>query len=187
METEIDQVEKIVKRNRSIKIGLPVLLGALLVLGLFTRYDSNQPADSSTASVPTSSADENSSATGLDSLAAADLAISIDPLNAEAWYTRGVFLQTEVGDLGGAVESYDRVLEINPEDLSALFNRGLAYKGLNRLNKAKADFELILSLKDGAAPYALLNLGYIAIDQGDQKLGEDYLQRAYGLDPTLQP
>jgi tetratricopeptide (TPR) repeat protein len=79
-----------------------------------------------------------------------------------------VFLQTEVGDLEGAVLSYDRVLEINSEDLSALFNRGLAYKGLNRLNEAKADFELILTLKDGVAPYALLNLGYIAIDQGDQ-------------------
>ena len=123
----------------------------------------------------------------IDSLDAANLAIATDPNNSQAWYVRGVFLQTEAGNLEGAVESYTRALEVSPELLSALFNRGLAYKGLKRLDAAKADFAKIVDLKGGVAPLSLVNLGLIEIDQGNQELGERYLQRAYDQDPTLRP
>jgi tetratricopeptide (TPR) repeat protein len=85
------------------------------------------------------------------------------------------------------VDSYSRTIEINPQYFSALFNRGLAYKSLGRLDEAKADFTTIVTLKDGVAPQALYNLGIIALDQGDISLSDEYLQKAYEQDPSLQP
>ena len=55
------------------------------------------------------------------------------------------------------------------------------------LDKAIADFETVVELKNGEAPQALYNLGLIANDEGDTELGDEYLQKAYELDPSLKP
>jgi tetratricopeptide (TPR) repeat protein len=120
-------------------------------------------------------------------LQTAEDAIALNPQDSEAWYAKGVYLQTEVGDNQGAVVSYTQAIVINPGFLSALFNRGLAYKNSDRFDEAKADFEKVLELKNGEAPQALYYLGLIATDQGDAKLADEYLQKAYKLDPSLKP
>jgi len=117
----------------------------------------------------------------------AEDAIAINPQDSDAWYTKGVALQLEAEDYQGAVESYSRALEINPQYFSALFNRGFAYKDMGRIDEAKADFETIVTLKNGVAPQALYNLALIAMDQGDTVLGDEYLQKAYEQDPSLRP
>ncbi len=153
-------------------LGLVVVV-ALIVIGLISRF--NSQSDESVATVQKSL------------LETAEDAIALNPQDSEAWYTKGVYLQTEVGDNQAAVESYSRAIEINAEYLAALFNRGLAYKSLGRLDKAIADFESVVELKNGEAPRALYNLGLIANDEGDTELGDEYLQKAYELDPSLKP
>ena len=166
-----------VKSGR-LRLGQTQLLGlvvvvALIVIGLISR--STSQSDESVATVQKSL------------LETAEDALALNPQDSEAWYAKGVYLQTQVGDNQAAVESYSRAIEINAEYLAALFNRGLAYKSLGRLDKAIADFETVVELKNGEAPRALYNLGLIANDEGDTELGDEYLQKAYELDPSLKP
>ena len=170
--------EKTPVKSGRLRLGQTQLLGlvvvvALIVIGLISR--SNSQSDESVATVQKSL------------LETAEDALALNPQDSEAWYTKGVYLQTQVGDNQAAVESYSRAIEINAEYLAALFNRGLAYKSLGRLDKAIADFETVVELKNGEAPQALYNLGLIAIDEGDTELGDEYLQKAYELDPSLKP
>ena len=148
----------------------------LIVIGLI--YRSSGQSDGQSGSV----ASEQKSL-----LQTAEDALALNPQDSEAWYTKGVYLQTEVGDNQGAVESYSQAIVINPGFLSALYNRGLAYKVLGRVDEATKDFKTIVDLKSGNAPQALYNLGLIATDQGDTKLADEYLQKAYKLDPSLKP
>ena len=170
---------KILKFRSQITIGLVVLL-VLVGVGLFSRFRSLSTEQSV-------STEQSATAEALDSLDAANTAISNNPQDPLAWYARGVYLQLEGSDLETAIESYGKALEISPEFLSALYNRGLAYRSLGRLEEAKADLEQIVLLRQGIAPRALFNLGLIAYDQGDTKLGDEYTQRAYEQDPSLGP
>ena len=170
---------KTLKFRSQITIGLVVLL-VLVGVGLFSRFRSLSTEQSV-------STEQSATAEALDSLDAANTAISNNPQDPLAWYARGVYLQLEGSDLETAIESYGKALEIYPEFLSALFNRGLAYRSLGRLEEAKADLEQIVLLRQGIAPRALFNLGLIAYDQGDTKLGDEYTQRAYEQDPSLGP
>jgi tetratricopeptide (TPR) repeat protein len=156
-----------------------IAIVALLALGVM--YRSNGDSATSDVAVDVATTVQKSL------LQTAEDALAINPQDSDAWYTKGVALQLELGDNQGAVESYSRAIEINPQYFSALFNRGLAYKALGRLDEAKADFTTIVTLKDGVAPQALYNLGLIAIDQGDIPLSDEYLQKAYEQDATLQP
>jgi tetratricopeptide (TPR) repeat protein len=157
-------------KKRQVIGGIIVIL-VIIGIGLVVR---NSNSDSNSNKIPTT-------------LEEADESIAANPQNPQAWYVKGVIQQTEVGDIEGAVESYTRALELNPIFLSALFNRGLALRELDRLDEAKVDFTRIVGLKRGEAPRALFNLGLIAIDQGNPELGERYLQRAYEQDPSLRP
>jgi tetratricopeptide (TPR) repeat protein len=157
------------------------VIGIVALLALGVMYRSNGDSGSSDVAVDVATTVQK----GL--LQTAEDALAINPQDSDAWYTKGVALQLELGDIQGAVESYSRAIEINPQYFSALFNRGLAYKALGRLDEAKADFTTIVTLKDGVAPQALYNLGLIAIDQGDIPLSDEYLQKAYEQDATLQP
>jgi len=180
MENEDNQ-----SKSGSIQLSQTKLLGALVVvvliaLGLIYRSNNDSNVQPASTEITTTTVQKSL-------LQTAEEALAVNPQDSEAWYTKGVYLQTEVGDNQGAVESYSRAIEINPGFLSALFNRGLALKNLGRLDEAKVDFEAIVSLKEGTAPQALYNLGLIAIDQGDTALGDEYLQKAYEQDPSLQP
>lgn len=157
-----------------------VVVVALIVIGLIYRSSSESEAQPGPTVGPVETVQKSLLQTAEDALA-------LNPQDSDAWYTKGVYLQTELGDNQSAVESYSRAIEINPEFLSAFFNRAMAYKNLGRFDKAISDFEAIVVLKSGKAPQALYNLGLIAIDQGDSELGDEYLQKAYEQDPSLKP
>ena len=180
-ENMLNENESTQVKSGPLRLGQTQLLGlvvvvALIVIGLI--YRSNSQSDEQSGSVAT---------VQKSLLETAEEALALNPQDSEAWYTKGVYLQTEVGDNQAAVESYSRAIEINLEYLAALFNRGLAYKSLGLLDKATTDFETIVELKNGEAPQALYNLGLIATDQGDTELGDEYLQKAYEQDPSLKP
>lgn len=164
-----------IKKIRRLVIGA-VAVSVLIVLGIL--YRSN---DQSVSSGIAASTNQKSL------LQSAEEAITLNPQDSEAWYTKGVYLQLEARDFQGAIESYSRAIQINPDFVSAFFNRGIAYKTLGRIDEAKVDFETIVKLKDGVAPQSLLNLGLIATAQGETALADEYIQRAYEQDPTLKP
>jgi len=162
-----------------------VVIVVLIALGLVFRSNS-EPSEQTASSNPTPTTVQTTSVPK-SLLQTAEDAIALNPLDSEAWYAKGVYLQTNIGDSQSAVESYSRAIEINPKFLSALFNRAFAYKDLGALDEAIADFETVVDLQNGVAPKALYNLGLIAIDQGDSELGDEYLLKAYEQDPFLKP
>jgi tetratricopeptide (TPR) repeat protein len=179
------EIKEMHGKSRSIQLGRTQLFGALVVvvligLGMIYRSSNDSTVQTLSSEIATTSVQKTL-------LQTAEEALALNPQDSEAWYTKGVYLQIEVGDNQGAVESYSRAIEIDPGFLSALFNRGLALKNLGRLDEAKVDFEAIVFSKEGSAPRALYNLGLIAKDQGDTALSDEYLQNAYEQDPTLQP
>ena len=179
------ETEETPAKPLTLKLGRTQMWGVIAIVALLAlgvMYRSNGDSGTSDVAVDIT---ETTVQKGL--LQTAEDAIAINPLDSDAWYTKGVALQIELGDMQGAVDSYSRAIEINPQYFSALFNRGLAYKSLGRLEEAKADFTTIVTLKDGVAPQSLYNLGLIALDQGDIPLSDEYLQKAYEQDPSLQP
>jgi len=162
-----------------------VVIVVLIALGLVFRSN-GEPSEQTEPSIPTPTTVQTTSVPK-SLLQTAEDAIALNPLDSEAWYAKGVYLQRNIGDSQSAVESYSRAIEINPKFLSALFNRAFAYKDLGALDEAIADFETVVDLQNGVAPQALLNLGLIATDQGDIALGDEYFKKAYEQDPSLRP
>lgn len=54
--------------------------------------------------------------------------------------------QYNEGKLTEALQSFDRVVQENPDMADAYYYRGLAYLGSNKMKEAKADFEKLLQL-----------------------------------------
>ncbi len=65
---------------------------------------------------------------------------------AEKWKKRGNE-QYDLGDLEGAIISYDKALEIKPDFYKAWYNRGNALNDLGRLEEAIASYDKALEIK----------------------------------------
>ncbi|AKV66074.1 TPR domain protein component of TonB system [Microcystis panniformis FACHB-1757] len=90
---------------------------------------------------------------------------SLDPVRAsELWHEKGLIHQMGK-EYEQAIASFDRALEIKPDDHQAWYNRGIALKNLGRFEQAIASFDRALEIKpdDHEAWYnrgvALGNLG----------------------------
>jgi Flp pilus assembly protein TadD len=77
-----------------------------------------------------------------------DVATTLRPEYAEAWYNRGVALGA-LGRYAEAVASYDRVIAINPGDAEAWYSRGHALRCLGRQEDADASHDKALALDPG--------------------------------------
>jgi len=78
---------------------------------------------------------------------------------AEKWLYRGVQLYN-AGDFLGAINSWDRTIEINPDFHYAWYNRGFALGNLERYEEAIASYERALKIKPDFH-YAWLNRGAV--------------------------
>ncbi|QNI32961.1 tetratricopeptide repeat protein [Alloacidobacterium dinghuense] len=107
------------------------------------------------------------------------------PGDADAWYLLGRTKYNE-NRFEEAIQAFQRVLTLRPNDIKAEDNLGLSYQGLNRLDEAKKSFEsAILWQKDfpmkDAQPY--LNMGILLMDQDQAAQAQPYLQQAVDLAP----
>ncbi|QHG20061.1 tetratricopeptide repeat protein [Nostoc sp. ATCC 53789] len=66
--------------------------------------------------------------------------------NAQGWFYQGLS-QAKTGDLLGAIASYDRAIELQPEVSEYWFNRGLTLFHLERFEDAIASYETAIELK----------------------------------------
>jgi regulator of sirC expression with transglutaminase-like and TPR domain len=72
-------------------------------------------------------------------------ALDLDRYLPAAWYNWGNDLLAS-GDYPGAVRVFTRSLRLYPADVWALNNRGVAYKKLGSIRKARQDFESALTI-----------------------------------------
>ncbi len=88
-------------------------------------------------------------------LSVLDLAIEKDPNNAVYYYVKGFILQTEVEDNDGALASYNKAVEIDPENFDCWFMSGVvwydqgktALDEMNQLGMSKAEQKKYEELK----------------------------------------
>lgn len=72
-------------------------------------------------------------------------AIILDPNNANAYYSRGLFLH-KLGDALGAVSDFDRALQLNPRLAEAYFHRAGARYGIGDETGTILDLQLAAKL-----------------------------------------
>ncbi len=90
--------------------------------------------------------------------------------------------QKAAGDLQGAIESYRRALEVEPDYVPALYNLGLVFRELQQFDEAEACFRRVLAVEPRDVD-ALFNLG--ALLRRSSRLGEadEVFRRALELAP----
>lgn len=114
--------------------------------------------------------------------------ISVSQQNAaNSWYRQGVFKQQE-GDYEGAIEAYDRAIELNPNRIEAYNDCGLAHLELQEYVEAIEDFDRAIALNPqryefynsrGVARLALGNYAEAIEDFNDAKKLNRYFAEAY--------
>src|SRR5919199_5270001 len=111
---------------------------------------------------------------GVETLSRSDT----DTDEAEAWYSEGN-QQCDAGDFLGAVASYDKALQIQPDYYQAWNSRGNALLDLGQYEQAIASFEKVLEIQpdDNAAWF---NRGYVLYELGQ------YEQALASYDKALQ-
>ena len=83
-------------------------------------------------------------------------------------------------DYPKAIEAYENLAKVSPNDTDVLFNLGQLYEHSSEYDKARDEFSRLLTLdpKDVAA---LLEIGRVEIESGNAQKGLEYLTRAEAL------
>ena len=101
----------------------------------------------------------------------------------DAYYNRGT-AYAEKGDFDRAIEDFDKVLELNPEDAAAYFNRGTAHSALNQHEKAIENYNKAIELDPNLAmAYNNRGLAYYSLNKHDEAMAE--YNKAIELDQNL--
>ncbi|MBF0383005.1 MAG: tetratricopeptide repeat protein [Magnetococcales bacterium] len=94
---------------------------------------------------------------------------------------QGVALH-QSGRLGEATFCYQKVLELQPDNVHALSNLGMAFQGQGKLAEAVLYYEKAISLNPDYAE-AFSNLGVVLKDQGKFARSVECLQKAISIQP----
>lgn len=86
------------------------------------------------------------------------------------------------GNYEGAIQKYSDALIESPDNFKIYFNRSLAWKKLNRMNKALEDLDRVIKLKP-ELPFPYLERGIILGEQGVDDQGLRNFNKAIELKP----
>lgn len=112
-------------------------------------------------------------------------ALAWKPDDPELWYYLGRTKYNE-NHFNEAIEAFTSCLKLDPKNVKAEDNLGLAYLGLQRDSMAKTAFQTAIELQANAAhqnPQPYLNLGTLLRQQSHPEEGIAYLQKAVELSP----
>jgi tetratricopeptide (TPR) repeat protein len=89
----------------------------------------------------------------------------------------------QLGDFAKAIETFNRVLQLEPKNFDALLNRAISYLQSGKFDLAKKDYETLLETLPKANTYAIyFRLGDLAEKQKDKSAAirnyKAYLKRA---------
>jgi tetratricopeptide (TPR) repeat protein len=119
---------------------------------------------------------------GKDALPALRKAVELLPADAEAHRNLGAVLK-EQGQLAQALASFDRVLEIEPQDASVMIAAADCLCALWRPREAVPLYERALA-QNARSPEALNNLGNALQEAGDCTRAVDRYRQALALNPN---
>jgi tetratricopeptide (TPR) repeat protein/SH3-like domain-containing protein len=108
--------------------------------------------------------------------------LDCDSSTEEEFVDRGDFKFYE-HDWEGAIQEYTCALELNPENTTALFNRGYSYYEIGEFTESEADYNSYLEI-DGDNPAALNNIANIYFSRGDYDAALDLYNRSLELEPN---
>jgi tetratricopeptide (TPR) repeat protein len=109
-------------------------------------------------------------------------AIRANPKASLAYLGRGVLLASRQRAYSRAVEDFDKVLALEPDNVEALISRGDAYAQLGDLGRAMADLNRAVSLAPQAA-LPVLARGQVESRRGDLTAAARDYEAALKIDP----
>ena len=83
-------------------------------------------------------------------------------------------------DNAKAIEAYENLAKVSPNDADVLFNLGTLYEDSSQYDKAREELTKVLAL-DPKRVAGLLAIGRVQIESGDPQSGLEYLSRAQAL------
>jgi tetratricopeptide (TPR) repeat protein len=99
--------------------------------------------------------------------------IALDRKNDHAFFNLGALLCDQKGDYDGAVACFCAVIDLQPNDAKAWFNRGNVYSKLGRWDQAVADCSRAIDLDPKlAAAWGLRGASYFGLGQWDQAVAD---------------
>ena len=106
------------------------------------------------------------------------------PGDAVAWYLLGRTQYNE-DQFVDAIASFNKSLQLRPNNIEAENNLGLAWQGLNKSDNAKAAYQQAITWQGDHPidPQPYLNLGILFSDQGQPEKAIPLLRQAAGLAP----
>ena len=106
-------------------------------------------------------------------------AVRLDPQShLEAWF-RIAEISMEYKNFARAVESYETVCRMNPSNVEARINLGVALKGMGKFEEAKRAYQKALSLSSGSIPEVHFNLGVLYLKNLDNLAAAEASLRKY--------
>ncbi|HEV2104041.1 MAG TPA: tetratricopeptide repeat protein [Candidatus Acidoferrum sp.] len=88
-------------------------------------------------------------------------------------------------DYPKAIEAYQNLIKVSPDNTDYLFDLGMAYENTGAYDKAKEMFAKVVEL-DPKRIAGLRSLGRVQIESGNSQAGLEYLTRAQALSIELQ-
>ena len=104
--------------------------------------------------------------------------------NAKVYSNMGIIF-FEQGNLNKAREVYEKAISIDPRFVDARRNLGSVYAQMKQFDQAILHFKEALKYEPNNATINLY-LGFVYRDKGDNATSQQYLNRAYQLDPSLR-
>ncbi len=108
-----------------------------------------------------------------------------DPLDPTAWYSLGR-VQYKLNFLGGAMHSFEKAIELDPQNVKAEDNLGLTLQALNRPDDAIVAYRKALSLQENSphpSEQPLLNLGSLLMERNESEEATRLLEKAVAIAP----
>lgn len=105
--------------------------------------------------------------------------------SSRSYFERGA-AQVALGDFEMAADDFSKAIQLDPQNLPAVNDRGTTYRRLGKLKEAKADFDTVIA-RGVRHPGLYTNRGLVWLDMGNVQQAMVDLHAALELDQKFAP